>query len=60
LVASVPPVEAPMKMIFSVDSRPRLETTGAAAARGAPAAAGAGDASLRTCARAAVRTFSVI
>ena len=37
LVASVPPVEAPMKMIFSVDSRPSVDTAGARAkGAGAP------------------------
>jgi hypothetical protein len=40
-VASVPPVEAPMKMIFSVDSRPIDVGAGAAAPAVAAAAAGA-------------------
>mmetsp|Transcript_60042 Transcript_60042/g.142143 ORF Transcript_60042/g.142143 Transcript_60042/m.142143 type:complete len:430 (+) Transcript_60042:474-1763(+) len=60
LVASVPPVDAPMKMSFSVDALPRLAIvialTGAAA--GAPGAGAAG--ARRMCALDAMRILSVM
>ena len=63
LVASVPPVDAPMKMIFSVDSLP-IDGTGGdgRATLGSPgaSAAGGGAASRRRRAFDAMRTFSVM
>ena len=59
-MASVPPVDAPMKTIFSVDSRPRLAGAAAWAAGRAAVAPVAGTAMRRICARAAMRIFSVM
>src|SRR3989344_518827 len=62
LIASVPPVEAPMQISFSVDRRPRSAEAGGATAAPAPPPAGAASrtGARRTWATAATRILSTI
>ena len=61
LIASVPPVEAPMQISFSVDMCPRFATA-VRVGTAAPAATAAGEATIKRLMwdAAAMRTFSTI
>jgi hypothetical protein len=60
LIASVPPVEAPMQISFSVDTRPSRPVVARAAAVACVVAAAWSLGARRTCATAATRIFSTI